>query len=398
MIVTFFSNYLNHHQLPFSLEMKKLVNDFYFVSQKAISEKRIALGYKNISNDYPFVVKTYEGDEEMKRAYDLARNSDYVIFGGNSKLDVFVKDRIRKGEITFEYSERLEKRRSSYLLKLKKYMNMIYTRRIYYKKPLYLLCSGTYVANDFKDYRMYKNKTYKWGYFPECKEYDIDSLLKRKRNDKIKILWAGRFIDWKHPEVSIELAKALKDNKCNYELNIIGQGEMESEIKALVKKYELDNNVNLLGSMSPEKVRTYMEDSNIFIFTSNYVEGWGAVLNEAMNSGCACVVSHAVGSAGFLINNKQNGLIYENDNNQDLYEKVLSLINDRKYCEELGVNAYKTITSTWNAKVAANRFLELAKCLEEGIDTPFVDGPCSKAIPIKQKDMYNYLVNNDQYY
>ena len=169
---------------------------------------------------------------------------------------------------------------------------------------------------------------------------------------------------------------------------------MQYEIKRLIDKEGLNDRVYLLGPMPPEEVRKHMEQANIYVFTSDYVEGWGAVLNEAMNSGCACIASHAIGSAGFLIKDNSNGLIYENNNIDDLYEKTLMLIKDREYCKKLGINAYKTITNTWNAKVAAERFLILAKALEEGKDTPFVEGPCSKAIPIKQKDMYNYLVNN----
>lgn len=396
MKITFFSNYLNHHQLPFSLEMSRLTdNNFYFASQKAISEKRIALGYKNISNDYSFVVKTYENETEMKRAYELASDSDLVIFGGNSKLDKFVIKRIREGKQTFEYSERLNKRKPSRLLRIKKYLNMFYTRIIYKNKPLYLLCSGSYVANDFKEFNMYQNKTYKWGYFPECKEYDVDELMNCKNSKTINILWAGRLIDWKHPETIIELARRLKENRMSFDIIVIGQGDMRDEIYKIVEKEDLFDCIHLLGSMSPDKVRTYMEKTNIFIFTSDFVEGWGAVLNEAMNSGCACIASHAIGSVGFLIKDKSNGLIYENQNIDDLYEKTLMLINDREYCKKLGINAYKTIANTWNAKVAAERFLVLAKALEEGKDTPFIDGPCSKAIPIKQKDMYNYLVNND---
>jgi hypothetical protein len=37
--------------------------------------------------------------------------------------------------------------------------------------------------------------------------------------------------------------------------------------------------------MPPEEVRVHMEQSNIYLFTSDFGEGWGAVLNEAMNSG-----------------------------------------------------------------------------------------------------------------
>ena len=51
MKVVFLSNYLNHHQLPFCLEMyKKYGNDFKFVSTVKINEERLRLGYKDMDS------------------------------------------------------------------------------------------------------------------------------------------------------------------------------------------------------------------------------------------------------------------------------------------------------------------------------------------------------------
>ena len=49
-----------------------------------------------------------------------------------------------------------------------------------------------------------------------------------------------------------------------------------------------------------------MEKSEIFLFTSDKGEGWGAVLNESMNSACAVVASHAIGSVPFLLKDGEN--------------------------------------------------------------------------------------------
>lgn len=388
--VAFFSNYINHHQLPFSKDMVVLTNNSYkFISQKAISEKRISLGYKNISNDYEFVVRTYENENEKKMAYQLANDAQYVIFGATK--DEYFINRLKNNKITFEYSERLNKTELSFLLYIKKYISLLIHRRQYRNKKLYLLCSGVYVANDYFMFNTYKNKMYKWGYFPEYIEYDIDKLIDSKSNETISILWAGRLIDWKHPEYVIELGKALNKENIGFKISIIGSGELEDKITELIKNNNLENKIEMLGSMPPSDVRKVMEKSNIFVFTSNRHEGWGAVLNEAMNSGCACVVSHAIGSAGFMIKNGENGYIYEDGNINDLVNKAKILFNKEER-NKIAKNAYLTIKNEWNSKIAAERFLVLAKNLDEGKDTPYIDGPCSKAIPIKDKKMYSYLL------
>lgn len=388
--VAFFSNYINHHQLPFCKQMVSLTNNnFNFVSQKAISLKRIPLGYKDISNDYDFVVKTYESNDELNKAYALANDADYVIFGATD--DDYFKQRLKENKITFEYSERLNKKKKSLYMKLKTYVSFLIHRRQYRNNKLFLLCSGGYVANDFKMFSTYVNKTYKWGYFPEFIEHDIDKLLKDKNSNKVKMLWAGRLIDWKHPELLIELAKELRKDNLSFEINIIGTGVLEDEIKQSIKDNGLSDCVVMLGSMHPEEVRKQMDLADIFITTSDIGEGWGVVVNEAMNSGCAVVASHAVGSVTFLIKHKQNGLIYKNGDFDSLVKNVKVLFVE-EYRKNIAKKAYETIKEEWNAEIAAKRFLKLAECLDQGKETPFESGPCSKAIPIKDDDMYNYLV------
>ncbi len=114
----------------------------------------------------------------------------------------------------------------------------------------------------------------------------------------MSILWVGRLIKWKHPELAIIVAKMLRDSGYDFNMKIIGQGEMKAELIKMIKIYNLEKYIYFLDYMSPEKVREHMEQANIFLFTSDYNEGWGAVLNEAMNSGCSVVASHAIGTYG----------------------------------------------------------------------------------------------------
>ena len=385
--VVFFSNYLNHHQLSFCEEMVRLTdNNFYFVAQKAISEKRIAFGYQNITEKYPFVVKTYKSEAELKKAYELAIEADYVLFG-SSNTD-YLKQRLRNNQLTIKYSERMFRNKMNLFSWIRGYRRIYINHTKYRNKRLYMLCSGLYAAYDFNRFGAYKGKTYKWGYFPETKYYELSELINKKKGNKVlKILWAGRLLELKHPEYCIEIADRLVREGVEFEIDIIGNGEKESELSDMIISHSLSKHVKMLGSMTPENVRKHMEESDIFLFTSDMREGWGAVLNEAMNSGCACVVSHVIGSSGFLINQYENGVIYEDGNLDDLYKEVKELIVNEKKRLSICINAYKTISELWNSKIAAERFLILCDCLNKGEDTPFLEGPCSRAVPMTENDL-----------
>ena len=206
-----------------------------------------------------------------------------------------------------------------------------------------------------------------------------------KNKEKSSLLWAARFIDWKHPEIPILIAERLKKAGYKFKLNLIGNGVMEKQIDEMIKEKGLEDCVFMLGAMKPGEVRLHMEKSQIFLFTSDFKEGWGAVLNESMNSGCAVVASHAIGSVPYLIEDGKNGLIYKNGDIDDLYNKVKYLLDNPEKSEGIGKNAYETLKTTWNAEVAAERFVVLATKLLNGenIENLYDNGPCSKAEILK---------------
>lgn len=385
MKIVFISNFLNHHQLPFCQAiLNNKDTEFKFIATTPIPKSRLNFGYTDMNTQYDFVVRTFESIEEKAKAMVFCEDADVLIFG--SAPEFYLEKRLKKGKLTFRYSERLYKIKKPFYL-----MPLVALKRFWQcgrHKSMYLLCSSAYTSADYAKTGTFINKAYKWGYFPEVKEYDdINHLIEIKK--KNTILWAGRLIDWKHPELPIEIAKRLKDNGIDFQLNIIGNGELENELVKLINTYGLQNEVKMLGSMPPEKVREYMEESEIFMFTSDRNEGWGAVLNESMSSGCAVVASHIIGSVPFLINNNENGLIYLDGDIEDLYGKVKFLLDNPKKRAEMGKKAYDTLCNEWNAENAADKFIKLSREILKGNKNPdlFEDGVCSKA-PILKDGWY----------
>lgn len=389
MKITFISNYLTHHQIPFSEKMTELSGvEYYFVSTQPMEEERIAMGWSQ--ETYPYEIKAYQSMELKKKAEKLAEESDVVIIG--SAPDSYIDARLKQKRLTFRYAERFYKQGLNIKNIGHAFIGSLLHHGKYRRSPLYMLCASAYTVADCAVFGNYIGKTFQWGYFPQFEEYDIADLMNQKAanthqktSTKIKILWAGRVIQWKHPEAVLKLAEQLKMSGYAFEIQMIGTGEMQESVEQMIVEKNISNCVSFHGAMKPELVRKYMEQADIFVFTSDFNEGWGAVVNEAMNSGCAVVASHAIGSVPFLIENKKNGLIYQNGNQEELQKKVMWLLDHPDECRRIGKNAYLTIRNLWNAEVAASRFVKLSEMLLKGEDTEYLfsDGPCSRAEIIK---------------
>lgn len=376
MKITFVSNYINHHQIPFSNEMYKVLRDDYcFIQTEPMEEERVKMGWAVDTNAIPYL-KLYE---EQKACCDtLLLESDIVIFGGTEREEI-IQPRLRTDKITIRNSERLYREGQWKAISPRGLRKKWLDHTRYRRKNVYLLCCGAYVASDFNIVRAYPGKKLKWGYFPEEKKYSLDKLPNAEASNHLNLLWAGRFLKLKHPEYAIMAAEHLKKKGHLFTLQMIGDGAEREHMEELIREKNLQREVKLLGFQKPEKVREYMEKSHIFMFTSNQLEGWGAVLNEAMNSGCAVVTNRAIGAVPYLVKQGENGFIYSNGKIEEFLLLVEELAKTPELRKTIGENAYKTINQVWNAKSGARRLLDFSRNLLEGKEIWPAEGPCSKA-------------------
>lgn len=377
MRITFVSNYINHHQLPFCKAMSEFGEDveFYFVQTMPMEQKRLQMGWGVDDKALSFVVRYYEDE---RRAKDLILNSDVVLFGWTEDLISDVEqERLSSGRITFRVSERIY-REGQWKFISPRGLKKKYREHIRFRKmPVYLLCTGAYVASDFSLIKSYPGKMLKWGYFPDAAG---DSAVSERGTDRIRMCWAGRLIDLKHPEFTVKVAAMLRDKGYDFVLDIVGDGPLKDKLLSMVKELKLEDKVNLTGGKDPADVLSYMRGADIFLFTSNYLEGWGAVVNESMQSGCAVVASGEAGAVPFLINDGSNGLIYQHGSFKDFADKVGYLFENRDKIPELGRRAKETIDNKWNAKNAASELIRFCRELQTGRDpAKAAEGPMSPA-------------------
>lgn len=381
MTLTFFSNFLNIHQLPFCLELIKHLGEenFRFVATSKLASDRVAMGFEDM-NLKPFVVRTYDATGNGYRdALRLAVESDVAIMG-SAPLE-FTEVRMRTNKLTFQYTERILK------MGWREFAMPGFFRSTYRqffrfrKKNQYILCASAYTAPDLEKLGWPRKKCFKWGYFPEV---NVAESLDKNNNNGLKypdvsILWAGRLIGWKHPEVAIQLAELLKKSKKPFTMRIIGDGERLDSLNQEIKDKNLEDCITMLGSQPHEVVLDEMHKADIYLFTSDRNEGWGAVLNEAMSAGCAVAASDAIGSTPFLIKDGENGYMYRDGDMNDLLQKVCSLIDNPQKRNHFSLEAIKTISNEWSIENATNNLIKLIHGLQKDGKTPIESGPCSLA-------------------
>lgn len=415
MKLTFVSNYINHHQIPMSNELYRALGaDYTFVQTEPMAEERKAMGWGIAGETIPYLRYYYEEPEACRQ---LILTSDIVIFGGVED-ERYIEERLASGKPVIRYSERLYREGQWKAVSPRGLIRKYKDHTRYRNKEVYLLCSGAYVASDFRIVRAYPGKMLKWGYFTEAKQYDLDSLFGAKGSvtggaegsasgivtggatggvPRVpEILFAGRFLPLKHPEYALELAAHLQRQGLPFHLTMVGGGELEEELQRMVSDRGLDNCVTFTGYRKPQEVRAFMEKADIFLMTSNYLEGWGAVINEAMNSGCAVIADAKIGAVPFLLRHGQSGMVYRDGDLAEFLTYGEQLVKDRELCRRLGRNAYETIVRLWNPSNASKALLDFSEGILKHEWRVRDEGPCSPALVISPGKGYSYTRKTDE--
>lgn len=388
MKLTFYINYLNHHQVLVADELYRLLgDDFRFVATLPRNEKELK-GDADYSTR-PYCILAAESNSAYNEAIQLAVNAEVCVFGANSQTYAVVRARQNPQGLSFEMGERWLKHGWLTIgspVFSKWAMNYI---RYYRKANFYKLCCSAFTAEDDNRMHAYRGRHYKWGYFTRVE----DNLVVASRADvvikrNVRILWCARFLLLKHPELVIRLAAKLKKDGYDIAIDMYGdEGSLaphdkpyrRKDVEALIDKMDVADIVVLKGSRPNSEILKAMQEGDIFLFTSDHLEGWGAVANESMANGCVLVASDAIGSTGYLVKDRQTGMVFKSCDIESLYDSVKFLLDNPKERKRIAEAGRRLMADLWSPEHAAKSLLQLIEDLNAGKETSINEGPCSKA-------------------
>ncbi|MGM0602415.1 MAG: glycosyltransferase, partial [Bacillota bacterium] len=174
--------------------------------------------------------------------------------------------------------------------------------------------------------------------------YDIDkdaisSLRSELAGEEILLITVARLSKEKNLYFLLDGIKYIKENSdLNFRLIVLGDGPERNNLQDYLKENNLDNSVDLLGSVDFKEISRYYLASDLFVFASTS-ETQGMVLLEAMAGNTPVV---AVRSSGIddVIENGFNGYKTEEDV-ESWAEKVMKLMKDDELLAETSENALK---------------------------------------------------------
>ncbi|MBE3733591.1 hypothetical protein BIW16_11560 [Vibrio sp. OULL4] len=154
---------------------------------------------------------------------------------------------------------------------------------------------------------------------------DIDSVNKKLQlsekyniypSESINLISVGKLEPQKGYDNLIKIFFAAKFSD-NVKLHLIGEGSMREDLQSLIHKYQLENQVFLLGIQS--NPYAFMSEANVFISSSRF-EGFPNVVIESLICGTPVVSNNYLGGINEIINPTNGKIIDFNLENVDIFK------------------------------------------------------------------------------
>ena len=189
------------------------------------------------------------------------------------------------------------------------------------------------------------------------RQYDASEIIKRHNLEGKKvILSVSRLVKQKGEDIVINALPLVLEKENEVVYLIVGTGPYEENLKQLVQKYDLQDNVIFAGYVSDEELPLYYCVCDVFIGNSRplpggKVEGFGMVFLEANACGKP-VIGGRTGGIPDAVVDGETGILVDPINTEEIAAAIIRILTDKKYRELLGRRGENRAEKefTWKSK------------------------------------------------
>lgn len=223
----------------------------------------------------------------------------------------------------------------------RKYINQIANK---YHNIDYLCALTTTLYDDYQKFLKYNNHT-KVVLLPNML-YTLPN--KQSKLDKNNFITIGRLVTGKKVDEIITNFSKLGNKKS--QLFVVGSGDEETNLKALISDLKLEKQVKMLGYLDHQQMEKYLLNSSCFLMAS-VTEGLPMVLLEAMSYGIPCIVYKTASGTGDIVNDGINGYIIDNRDAELYVKDMKQIIEDKALRNKMGENAITTSKKFYKTEI-----------------------------------------------
>ena len=323
MRIVFWQNCLSPHQLPYIVHLMEdsRVDEVVVVAGKTVSEARKRMGWEILALEGLDKCKLYimPHDAIIESLFRKRTNESYHLFSG-IRADAFVfkclclsmKYNLHRGMITerpntYNFKWNVTNGKPYWMHRLR----FFFQDRKYAKRMEYVFAIGKGADKYFNSLGL------GWKVYPFCYCTQFVSGRFNVKHSLPQYAFVGSLTHRKNP---ISIVRAYLQLNCG-KVKFLGDGELKYKLYKEIEKNHLQEYIDIIGTIPQKQIPSYLYESDVLILPSLH-DGWGAVVNEALQTGCFVICSDACGASILLNDNPQLGLVFRAGNDKSLADCI----------------------------------------------------------------------------
>ncbi|MCD4795892.1 MAG: glycosyltransferase family 4 protein [Candidatus Cloacimonetes bacterium] len=182
----------------------------------------------------------------------------------------------------------------------------------------------------------------------------------KKQKQILEYIFVGRIDHNKKIEIALKALQLLKTKgkKYNFQFNLYGDVETSFLIKLQKTIHQLDLSENVHFKGKTENIDVVYKQSDITILPHLTQESNILIALESMAYKNSVVIPNQFGAAE-IIEHNIDGLLFEPDNPESLYEQLISIHDNYEKRIEIGENAYRKISEKYEISMIEKKIEDI---------------------------------------
>lgn len=227
-----------------------------------------------------------------------------------------------------------------------------YRKKNIYKKIDCIITPSDFIKNQFiKGKLQYKKIITIHNFVISKSKADIE-------NDKEYAFFFGRLSIEKG---IINLIKAFKKINSG-KLLIAGDGPERKKIELYIKENNLEERIQLLGYLKQNEIRKYIQEAKFIVVPSIWYENCPYSILETMEIGKP-IIGSRIGGISELIEEKENGFLYDYYNVDELSECMKKLFKNQDLVKKQGLKSRELFEKKYSEKIYYDKIMNIYNTL-----------------------------------
>jgi glycosyltransferase involved in cell wall biosynthesis len=334
MRIVFWQNCLSPHQMPYIVHLldDTRVDEVAVVTDEIIGTGREKMGWErtlpHMGNGFAVFIAP---DEENVDALLRYRISDsYHLFSGirgfDSVFSVFrksLKYRLHRGVITeapYTFAMGISQGKPLWLHWLRyQVQDFQYLRQV---EMVFAIGESAQ--------RFFQTLNHKWTVFPFIYCTKAPKIPIVNIAGPLRVCFVGALSVRKNVMMLLKAINIPQIGQNRLQLTIFGDGPERKKLETYVVRHQL-NNVVFVGTQRNDAVPIHLANQDILVLPSIH-DGWGAVVNEALQQGCYVICTDSCGASALLSEHSRGCVISRKTT--ELTQCLLQCIGDKESLRE----------------------------------------------------------------